>query len=65
MTFGELAARFLAEGEPRPWHLERLKLLLPYWLEIPIGRINKGMTADYRRQRTPSPSLCARGPSPS
>jgi integrase len=51
MTFGELAARFLAEGEPRPWHIDRLKLLLPYWSETPIGRIHKGMTADHRKRR--------------
>src|SRR5258708_5775504 len=41
MTFGELAARFLAEGSPRPYHIDRLKLLLPYWSETPIGRITK------------------------
>jgi integrase len=51
MTFGELVARFLAEGEPRPWHVDRLKLLLPYWSETPIGRIHKAMTADYRKRR--------------
>jgi hypothetical protein len=51
MSFGELAARFLAEGGARPWHIDRLKLLLPYWSEIPIGRITKSMAADYRRRR--------------
>jgi integrase len=51
MTFGELAARFLAEGDAKPWHTDRLKLLLPYWSEIPIGRIHKGLTADYRKRR--------------
>jgi integrase len=51
MPFGELAARFLAEGDARPWHIDRLKLLLPYWSEIPIGRIHKSMAADYRRRR--------------
>jgi integrase len=51
MSFGELAARFLAEGGARPWHFDRLKLLLPYWGEIPIGRIHKSMAADYRRRR--------------
>src|SRR5712692_7887896 len=47
MLLGELAARFLAEGAPRPWHIDRLKLLLPYWSEVPIGRIHKSMTDDY------------------
>lgn len=51
MTFGELAARFLAEGDAKPWHTDRLKLLLPYWSEIPLGRIHKGLAADYRRHR--------------
>ena len=35
-TFGALAARFLAEGEPRPYHIDRLKLLLPYWSESSV-----------------------------
>jgi integrase len=51
MSVGELAARFLAEGGARPWHIDRLKLLLQYWSEIPIGRIHKSMAADYRRRR--------------
>src|SRR5579863_6199389 len=48
MPFGELAARFLAEGNARRWHTERLKLLLPYWGNVPIGRIHKAMADDYR-----------------
>jgi len=51
MTFGELAARFLAEGDHKAWHVDRLKLLLPFWSEVPIGRIHKSMAADYRRRR--------------
>jgi integrase len=51
MTFGELTARFLAEGDRKDWHVDRLKLLLPYWSETPIGRIHKTMTADYRKRR--------------
>lgn len=51
MTFGELATRFLAEGAQRPWHMGRLTMLLPYWEEVPIGRIYKGMADDYRRRR--------------
>lgn len=51
MTFGELAARFLAEGELRAWHVDRLTQLLPYWGETPIGRIHKSMATDYRRRR--------------
>ena len=51
MSFGELAARFLAEGSPRPYHLDRLKMLLPFWSEIPIGRITKAKAREYRQER--------------
>jgi integrase len=51
MSFGELTARFLSEGDARPWHIDRLKLLLPYWGETPIGRIHKAMADDYRKRR--------------
>lgn len=51
MTFGELAARFLAEGSPKPYHIDRLKALLPYWSEIPIGQITKNRTREYRTAR--------------
>ena len=51
MTFGELAARFLAEAEPRPYHIDRLKVLLPYWSETPIGRLSKARVQDYRKER--------------
>ena len=51
MTFGELAARFLAEGSPRAYHLDRLKVLLPYFSDQAIGRITKGLVHDYRKRR--------------
>jgi integrase len=51
MTFGELAARFLVDGSPRPYHRDRLKVLLPYWGETPIGRITKARAREYRRDR--------------
>lgn len=51
LLVSELSAKFIAEGEPRPWHLDRLKVLLPYWGEIPIGRIHKSMAGDYRKRR--------------
>jgi integrase len=50
-TFGVLAARFLAEGQPRPFHLDRLKVLLPYFAETPIGRITKNLAIAYRKYR--------------
>jgi integrase len=51
MTFGELAARFIAEASPKPHHLDRLKVLLPRFADTPIGRINKGSVRDYRAKR--------------
>jgi len=51
MTFGELTARFLAESSPRPYHLDRLKVLLPYWSETPIGRITKARVREFREHR--------------
>ena len=51
MTVGELSTLFLAEGDRKDWHVDRLKLLLPYWSAVPIGRIHKSMAADYRRRR--------------
>lgn len=51
MTFSELAARFLADGSPRPYHIDRLKLLLPYWGETQLGRITKAGAREYRAYR--------------
>jgi integrase len=51
LTFGDLAARFLAGAEVKPHHVDRLKNLLPYFADIPLLRMNKGMTADYRIKR--------------
>jgi len=51
MTFGDLVALFLAGAEGKPHHTDRLGLLLPYFADIPLLRLNKGMTADYRIKR--------------
>ncbi len=51
MTFAELTARFLADGSPRPYHLDRLKVLLPYFGESSIGRISKPLVREFRRDR--------------
>lgn len=51
MRFSELAARFIAEGSPRPYHLDRLKLLLPYFGETNIGGIHKALVREYRAHR--------------
>ncbi len=51
MIFGELAARFIAEGLSKPYHLDRLKALLPFWGETGIGRITKNLVREYRACR--------------
>ncbi len=51
MTFADLAARFLADGSPRPYHLDRLKVLLPHFGEWPIGSISKPSVREYRTAR--------------
>jgi len=51
MTFADLAARFLADGSPRPYHLDRLKALLPHFGERPIGTISKVSVREYRAAR--------------
>jgi integrase len=51
MTFADLAARFLADGSPRPYHLDRLKVLLPHFGEWPIGTISKSSVREFRTAR--------------
>jgi integrase len=51
MKFGELAARYLASGSVRPYNAHHIKLLLPYFSEIPVLRLTKPLTDEYRRQR--------------
>lgn len=51
MTFGDLAARFLAGADVRPHHLDRLKNLLPYFADTLLLRLNKGMASDFRMSR--------------
>jgi len=56
MTFDELSAKFIASGV-KAYHLDRLTVLLPYFGEIPIGRITKATAKDYRRYRHSRKSL--------
>ena len=50
-TFGELAARFIANAGPKPFHLDRLNHLLPYFADVPVLRITKAMFRDYLAER--------------
>src|SRR5258706_9102234 len=51
MTFGELAARFLANAQVKPHHLDRLKQILPYFSEMQLRSITKGMVQEFRKAR--------------
>ena len=51
MTFGELAARFIASGSIRPHHLYHLKFLLPFFSEFPVLRITKSLGDKFRTIR--------------
>ena len=51
MLLAELYARFLAEGDVKPYHRERAKQFLPYLAETSIGRITKNDILRYRKQR--------------
>ncbi len=54
MTFGALAARFIAKAGPTPYHLGRLKNLVPFFAEVPIGHLTKGLVSEYRQRRMAS-----------
>ena len=41
----------LREAGPKPHHIDRLKILLPYFADIPIGQINRAVVRDYRKYR--------------
>src|SRR5262249_40892197 len=51
LTFRKLAAMFTRKGVVRQHHQSRLKMLIPYFGEIPVGRIDKGTVVQYRKHR--------------
>ncbi len=51
MKFGELVAQFIASGSAKAWHLDRLKVLLPYFADMAIGHIGRGNARQYRLDR--------------
>ena len=58
MTFGALAARFVASGSVRPHHLYHLKFLLPYFCDFPVLRITKSSADEFRKARhTRNPAI--------
>ena len=55
MKLGELAAKFIASGIAHQHHLYHLKFLLPFFSEIPVLRLTKPMTEEFRRKRKEEP----------
>src|SRR5262249_38802506 len=51
MKFAELATRFTGSGVAKAWHLDRLKLVLPYFAGMEIGHIGKSVIQKYRAYR--------------
>ena len=51
MTLGTLAARFIASGIAHPHHVYHLKFLLPFFADVPVLRLTKPMTEEFRRKR--------------
>ena len=50
MTFGELSARFLANAKVRRHHIDRLKMLLPYFSDMPLYTITRGTAQAFRKE---------------
>lgn len=51
MTFGALTAFFLANANPKPHHVVRLKHLVPYFADMPLRTITKATVREYREGR--------------
>jgi integrase len=51
MSFGALYARFLADADVKPHHVERAKHFLGFFSEMSIGRITKNDILRYRKLR--------------
>jgi integrase len=51
MSFGALYARFLADADVKPHHVERAKHFLGFFSEMAIGRITKNDILRYRKLR--------------
>jgi integrase len=51
ITFGEITAKFIANGMAKPFHLDRLKQILPFCEQVPVLRMTKGLANEYRSWR--------------
>lgn len=51
MLFSELATQFLGSSLVKPYHIDRIEQLLPYFGDTPLCEITKPLTEEYRRDR--------------
>lgn len=51
ITFGAVAAHFIASGSAGPHHDYHLKFLLPFFGETKANRVTKTLAEDFRKQR--------------
>jgi integrase len=51
MTFGELVAKFIANGMSKPHSLDRLNHLLPFFSDMPLMDITAAAVRRYRAER--------------
>ncbi len=51
MSFGELTAQFIANGTVRPFHLDRLRILLPFFYDMSLKTISRASAQQYRQER--------------
>lgn len=51
LTFGELAARFIASGSARKHHNYHLRFLLPCFADVPVLRLTKSLAEEFRKAR--------------
>src|SRR5579872_2579939 len=51
MTFAELSTKFIGEGLQKPWHKDRLKIILPYFAQMEISQISKAVVRQFRAYR--------------
>jgi integrase len=51
VKFGEIAAKFIANATVTKHHLYHLKILLPYFADLPAIRLTKAQIEEFRRYR--------------
>ena len=51
VTFGEIAARFIASGTVRPHHIYHLSIILPFFADLSAMRVTKAQADEFRKYR--------------